>query len=142
VGEVRRTAPETLDLIREGVEAFNRRDLEGMLETMDPEIELVPLRGAIEGIAYHGHEGVRNYMKDMANDWQDSQIEIAALRELGDGRVLVDAQMRAHTLGTGVEVAATGAWLCDVSGDKVKRIRFYRDAESALEAAANREAGG
>jgi len=134
VGEARRTAPETLDLIREGVEAFNRRDLEGMIETMDPEIELVPLRGAIEGIAYHGHDGVRAYMRDMAADWQDSVIEIAGMRELGDGRILVDALMRAHTLGSGVEVAASGAWLCDVSGDKVKRIRFYLDAESALKA--------
>jgi hypothetical protein len=73
-------------------------------------------------------------MRDMAADWQDSEIEIAGMRELGDGRILVDALMRAHTLGSGVEVAASGAWLCDVSGDKVKRIRFYLDAESALEA--------
>jgi ketosteroid isomerase-like protein len=133
--EARRMASQTLDLMREGIEAFNRRDLEGMLATMDPEIELVPLRGAIEGVAYRGHDGVRDYMNDMAGDWQDSQIEIMEMRELGEGRVLVEALMRAHTLGSGVEVAAKGAWLCDVSGDKVKRIRFYRDPESALEAA-------
>jgi ketosteroid isomerase-like protein len=127
---------ENLDLIREGVEAFNLRDLDRMLASLDPEIELVPLRAVIDGVTYRGHAGVRAYLQDMADDWEDSEIEIAGMRDLGDGRVLIDARMRAHTRGSGIEVGASGAWLCDVSGEKVSRIRFYTDASSALEASA------
>ena len=126
---------ETLDLIRAGVEAFNRRDLEGMLQSLDPEVELEPLRAVLEGSVYRGHEGVREYLEDMKEDWEDFEIRIAELRELDDDHLLVDARMHARARTSGVEVDAAGAWLCEVHEGKITRIRFYKDTDAALEAA-------
>ena len=71
----------------------------------------------------------------MKGDWEDFNIEIAEMRALDDGHVVIDARMRAHTRGSGVEVDAAGAWLCDVRDEKVTRIQFYTDTDSAIDAA-------
>jgi ketosteroid isomerase-like protein len=128
--------PEILDLIRSGIAALNRGDLDGMLRPLDPEVELEPLRAVLEGNVYRGHAGLREWLDDMDEDWKDFAIEVIDLRELSDDHVLVEARIRARARASGVEVDALGAWLCDVRDEKVTRVRFYSDAKSAVEAAA------
>jgi hypothetical protein len=52
------------------VDAINRRDVEAVLRELDPGIEwhmaLQVLVGGEAGV-YHGHEGVREYFRDMAS---------------------------------------------------------------------------
>jgi ketosteroid isomerase-like protein len=126
---------ETLDLIRTGIAALNRGDIDGMLRPLDPEVELEPLRAVLEGNVYRGHEGLREWLQDMDEDWEAFRIEVVDLRALGEDHVLLEARIRAHARASGIEVSALGAWLCDVRDEKVTRVRFYSDAKSAVEAA-------
>jgi ketosteroid isomerase-like protein len=126
---------ETEDLIRTGIAAFNRRDAAGIVASLHPEVELEPLRAVLEGSVYRGHDGARQWLDDMAEDWSDFEVEVEGTRELSDTRVLVEARVRAHARVSGVEVSSPGAWLCDLRDGKVSRIRFFRDVESALEVA-------
>jgi hypothetical protein len=53
--------------MQRGTEAFNRRDVEGMIEELDPEIEWkdgfqVLLGG--EATTFHGHDGVRDLIRE------------------------------------------------------------------------------
>jgi hypothetical protein len=42
-------SPENVDLMREGIEAMNRGDIEGVLRRMDPNVRYEHRLGALEG---------------------------------------------------------------------------------------------
>jgi len=123
-----------LDPIREGVAALNRRDVEGMVATLHPEVQLEPLRAVLEGTVYEGHQGLRDWLEDMSEEWEEQSVDLIDLRELDSGEVLVEALLHVRYRGSGVEVDQPGVWLCELRDGLVSRIRFYRDVESAMEA--------
>jgi ketosteroid isomerase-like protein len=125
----------TRDLIATGVAAFNAGDIDGMLAPFHPEVEFQPLRAVLEGTIYRGHEGFRRWLEDMAEDWREFALETIDVSDLGGGRVLVHGRVRARGRASGVELEATGAWLCQMRDGLIARLRFYRDVESAREAA-------
>jgi ketosteroid isomerase-like protein len=129
---------ENLELIREGVAALNRRDTEGMLATLHPEVQLEPLRAVHDGTVYRGHHGLEEWLADMMEDWEYQRVELRDVRPLPSGQAMVEAVLHVRYRASGVEVAAPGAWLCDFRDGLVSRIRFYRDSETALEAAGER----
>ena len=125
-----------VDTIRAGLAALNRRDVDGMLATLQPDAELVPLRAVLEGIVYRGHEGLRRWLADMAEDWDDLRIDTDDVRALDDGRVLVLARFHARGKSSGVSLDQPAAWICELVEGKVARIRFFADADTALGTAA------
>jgi ketosteroid isomerase-like protein len=127
---------EDVDTIRAGLAALNRKDIDGMLETLQPDAELVPLRAVLEGTVYRGHEGLRQWLADMAEDWDDLRIDTDEVRALEAGRVLLLGRFHARGKSSGVVLDQPAAWICELTGGKVARIRFYADADAALEAAA------
>ena len=126
---------ETIDQIAAGVAAFNSGDIDGMLVPIHPEVEFEPLKAVLEGSVYRGHEGFRRWLEDMAEDWGEFTIDVIDIRPLDDDRVLVEARLHARSRASGVELEGAGAWLCDLRDGLIVRLRFYRDAETALEAA-------
>jgi ketosteroid isomerase-like protein len=123
-----------VETIREGLAALNRGDVDAMKAAVDPEVELVPLRAVLDGSTYHGHEGLRRWMDDMADDWTEYELMLHEVRELRPGRLLVRATMRLRGRSSGVAVDSPAAWLCDMRAAKIARIRFFADSESALAA--------
>ena len=126
----------TLDLIAEGVAAFNSGDIDGMLIPIHPEVEFQPLRAVLEGNVYHGHEGFRRWLEDMAEDWQEFDLDVIDVIDVAPNCVLVHGHVHARGRTSGVELDSTAAWLCELRGDLISRLRFYRDVETAREAAA------
>jgi ketosteroid isomerase-like protein len=126
---------ETEDLIRDGVAAFNTGDIDRMLAPIHPEIEFEPLKAVLEGSVYRGHAGFRQWLLDMAEDWEDFVIDVIEVRDLGGDRILVHARFHARARGSGVELDSPGAWLCEMRDGRIRRLRFYRDVEAALEGA-------
>ncbi len=135
-------APDNLELIREGVAALNRRDAAGMRATLHPEVELVPLRAVHDGTVYRGHQGFQQWFDDMTEEWEEQRVELQDVRALPSGQALVDAVLHVRYRGSGVEMDAPGAWLCDFRDGAVSRIRFYSDSESAIRAAGSPESTG
>lgn len=125
-----------VDTIRAGLAALNRRDVDGMLATLRPDAELVPLRAVLEGIVYRGHDGLRRWLADMAEDWDDLRIDTDDVQALDGGRVLVLARFHARGKSSGVRLDQPAAWICELEEGKVARIRFFADASAALSAAA------
>jgi len=123
-----------VETIQEAVAALNRGDVDGMAAALDPDVELVPLRAALDGSVYRGHEGLRRWMADMAEDWTEFEVALQEVRELGQGRVMIQATM--HLRGqSGVALDSPAAWLCDMRDGRIGRIRFYADSAAALAAA-------
>jgi ketosteroid isomerase-like protein len=122
---------ENVDIIRRAWEAYERRDVEAVLEVLDPDVELFPARAVLEGMPYCGHEGFKKFLEDMMEDWEEFETKAEEFRQLDDGRVLVVGRFSA-TGKSGVELDAPAAWTCEVEGGKIVRVRFYPSAESAI----------
>ena len=128
-------AQDGLDLIRGGVAALNRRDIDGMLATLHPDVLLEPLRAVHDGTVYKGHQGLRDWLTDMEEDWEYQRVEVVELHAPQPDRIVLEAVLHVRYRVSGVEVAAPGAWLCRLRDGAITRITFFGDVEGALEAA-------
>ena len=128
-------AQSDVETIRSGLAALNRRDIDGMLATLRVDVELVPLRAVLDGTVYTGHDGLRHWLTDMTEDWEEFRIDVHDVRDLEDGRILVLARFQARGRTSGVRVDWPAAWICRMAQGKVAHVQFYADAETALAAA-------
>src|SRR5918998_1273028 len=93
---------ENVEIVRAAYEAFNARDVDWLVRLAAEDCEWQPLRAQLEGIAYRGHEGVRQFVADMDEDWETFRIDPL---EFHDRQELVAVVGRVSALGhSGVEV--------------------------------------
>jgi ketosteroid isomerase-like protein len=71
----------------------------------------------------------------MADDWEDFDLELLEVRELGPDSVLVEGRLHARARASGIEMEGPGVWLCDLRDGLIVGLRFYKDTAAALEAA-------
>ncbi len=73
---------DNLELHRRVVEAFNERDVEGIVALSDPQIEL---RSAVTASVYEGHKGVRRWHRELEEAFGGQVwIEPEAYFDLGE----------------------------------------------------------
>ena len=87
-------------MVESAYDALNRRDLEAFVALSDPEVEVVSLIAESEGGTYRGHEGVREWWRDVAGSLGGIQFEAEEIRELDDETLLV----RVRTAGEVADV--------------------------------------
>jgi ketosteroid isomerase-like protein len=117
--------------------AFAERDVERVLELIDPEVEFTPMTNDFAGRTepYRGHEGIREYFRDVSLVWDDLRLTPRHYRQVGDS-VLVTGRVNARSAARIVD-GSTG-WLWRVRDGRVVYGRVY---PSAGEAEAAAEAG-
>jgi uncharacterized protein len=121
--------------VRRMSQAFNHRDLDALLELIDPEVEWIPIMAALEGHVYRGHDGVRQWVEDLATDWEFFETDQEEFREMGD-RVLIFGRWRARARNSGIELEGQPAsWLVDLRDGRVTRLQTFTDRREAIEAA-------
>jgi ketosteroid isomerase-like protein len=134
---------ENVEIARRAFEAFNRTFTEGApdyWELLDPEVEWIPTSTLLEGTRYHGHDGVRQWMEDMKQDWTTFEVRPERFQDLGDDRVLILGTWRAQGRGGGVLLEFQQAtWLHQFRKGKIVRLQTFTDRKEALEAAGLRE---
>jgi SnoaL-like domain len=84
--------PETL--VSLWFEAFNARDLDGVLAPLDREVDLYPLK--LRGLAgsYRGHGGVQDWLADLEREDHDYQIDLGDVCSMIDGQVVALGSLR------------------------------------------------
>jgi uncharacterized protein len=113
------------------IDAFNHRDLEGMLERIHPDVELIPLRALMEGGGYRGHEGVRRWVRDAEDEIEGMLVRTDELRGTGDVVVVLGA-IHGRLRASGIELDMPAAWLVRLEAGKVRYLRAYSDPSEAL----------
>jgi uncharacterized protein len=136
------TGPETgnAELVRRGYEAFNRGDLDAVLELMDPEVELRVLDDSPMAEAFHGHEGFRALVaenNDMFETYRNTPEEIV---EPADDAIVVVVRSAARGRLSGAEVSGQIAHLWTIRDQKVTRLQVFATRDAALRAAAETRA--
>ena len=130
---------ENVDIVRRGFEAYSRRDVDGFLSHLDSEFELhSAIVGGAEGKVYRGHDGVRKWLADSDESFDDLTIEPTEFRDLGE-RVLVFGRIRTRGRESGVELDSPTGWVSTVRGGKLVKAEGFLSRDAALEAAGLRE---
>jgi ketosteroid isomerase-like protein len=114
--------------------AFAERDVERVLELIHPEFEFTTVTSDYAGRAepYRGHEGMREYFRDIALVWDDLRLTPREFREVGDS-ILVTGRVNARSPARIVD-GSTG-WVWRVRDGRVIYGRVYASAADAEEAA-------
>lgn len=126
-------ASANVEIIRRGLDAYNRGDVEAVLETADPDIEFVPLRSLVVGGSYRGHDGIRRFFEDLDEEWENRVIGNEEFRER-ENSVLLLGEFEARGRASGMQVLAPVAWLFELRSGKVVRMRAYSSQDEALQA--------
>ena len=122
---------ENVELARNAVAAFNRRDVPALVELTTDDFKWVTWTGTVESTVYDGAEGLAVYFQD-ADIWKVLDLDAQEFRDLGD-KVLVVGMFHARGGGSGAEVRAPYYSAFFVSEGKLARVLSFRTEAEALE---------
>lgn len=124
---------DNVDRFVEGIEAFNRGDLDVMSQGWDPEIHFEHRLADLEG-TFVGTDAVMGWFADALEMFDIPRIVCADVRDLGD-RVLALGTFRATGKESGAETELPFTVLATFSDGLVTHFVDYADKEKALRAA-------
>jgi ketosteroid isomerase-like protein len=116
-------------------EAFNERDVEAVVRLFSSDCLWIPAMEAdAEGDrTYHGHAGLRQYYRDLAEFSERSRVEWDQVRDLGD-QVLALGQFEMR-FTSGVELDWEAACLFTWRDQKCLEARTWRSRAEGIAAA-------
>jgi ketosteroid isomerase-like protein len=124
---------ENIELVRRSIQRWSDGDLEGFIETVDPEVEW-RTSGLYPGVdaVYRGHNGFRKFWRDFHEMWETITMEMREVFAVGD-RVAFSF----HFAATGRDGLRTGrdqASLGTIRNGLLHRIQNYATWDEALQA--------
>jgi ketosteroid isomerase-like protein len=128
-------ASRNVEIVQQFMAAFERRDVEGFIAVCSREIVFEPQTAQIAaaGEPYRGHAGIRRYMEDVGQIWQELRPVPDVYHELENGVVV--ATGRVYAWGAGRVIDSPAGWLWRVQDDLIVYGRTFGSATGALEAA-------
>ena len=129
---------DSAELAEAAFAALARRDFDGFLDLMDPDVEFTSLIQESEARLYCGHAGVRQFLDEMLSVFPDWTPEVESTEVFGD-TVLVKVRFLGTGSGSGMSIEQVGWQVARGRGGKVLGWRVYRTEEEAR--AALSEAG-
>ena len=132
------TLQENAEIVRAWMDAFNRGGIEETFRYLDPEIEWTTTSTYLEAGTYHGHDGVREWMRKAFAGWESLRLEPERFIDAAQ-QVVVPMRITARDKRTGAPTAFTFTTLAELRRGMIIRIRNYTNQAEALEAAGLRE---
>jgi ketosteroid isomerase-like protein len=122
-----------MDVVKAVFLAFSERDVEGVIAHAHPDIEFSAVTGGHAGRTepYRGHDGLRQYFRDVAEVWEDLRIVPGEFRRSGD-TILVTGRVSARSPAR--IVAGSTGWLWRLRDGLVVHARVYPSAADAMAA--------
>jgi ketosteroid isomerase-like protein len=131
---------ERVEVVRELIDEWNRGEVDGLLARATEDFEWHPkLVESVEGGAFRGHDGMREFLRDWASTWEKWDLEAEELRDLGD-QVLALTRVHAKGRGSGLEFDQPIAQLFEFRGNRVCRGETFLDQDEAAATAERRRA--
>jgi len=122
------------DLVRELLDSLNRRDLDGVVATLHPDVEWFDQAAIPTEEPHRGTVAVRAHFQTWLDSWEELSYEIEELIEDGDQIVLM-LNRRARPTAGGDEVADRAAYVVAIQGDKIGSFAGYSTRDAAIEGA-------
>jgi len=128
---------ENVETFKRGAEAYNRRDVDALLKTLDPEVEwhsalLIPFGG--EATVSRGHDGVRDLLVEVDEALAEIHLDYSEIRDLGE-RIVGIGRIRTRGKQSGAVTEMPFGTVTDMKKGMAIRIWTFLDPQEALEAA-------
>jgi ketosteroid isomerase-like protein len=123
---------ENVEIVREGFEAFERGELDVMLDLFTDDV--TTYRADPDGATYQGKAGFLDATSDWTEDFSEWRVLPQDFVDLGD-RVLVRVRQMAEGKSSGARVEEDFWFLFEISATKVSKLSFYSRRADALQAA-------
>jgi len=119
--------------------AIRSGDLDGYFqEYMHPEIEWVPMEGALDVDVSVGHEAVKARLMTMLEIMRKPEIEAQEIIDAGE-KLFIAIRIAGRGRGSGIDMEASWFHVLTARDDKLVRIEWYASRAEALEATGLRE---
>jgi len=110
------------------IDAFNRRDVDGLLALADADIEFHPTTLVRGRRVYHGHDGLRRWMSELRSSGLEHRVRVLHVRVLDDASFLLVSEV----LG-GNNAATPSAMIARLTEHgKIAEARAYLSDEQLL----------
>jgi ketosteroid isomerase-like protein len=124
-----------VQLLRNGLEAFSRGDLDASLETMHPEIEWhvafrlpdLPLPKEV----YRGREEVKALWIQFRSAWDEMTVSVEEILHVDEERVIARARFLGRGAGSGIEIDRVVFYAFRIRDDQLVYCRALDDEASA-----------
>jgi len=127
-------ASRNVELVRRAFARWNAGDHEAPLDEIHPDAEVrTVIGGAFSGEPFRGHEGVREWLIGLDENFDRWEIAIGRILEHGDVVVLL-GDIRARGRGSGVELDQAVGWMIRFRDGKFSRMQPFFTHEEALAA--------
>jgi ketosteroid isomerase-like protein len=131
---------ENIEIVRRATDAYNRGDVEGLLEDWVPDavLDWSNARSFDAGV-YRGRDEIRAFVQSFLAAWDEVRIEIVdGPVEVEEGLLITEnvTYLRGRD---GIEVQARSAWLTTIRDGEQTSLTLYQTKQEALEAARLRE---
>jgi ketosteroid isomerase-like protein len=124
---------ENVEIVRQAIDAYGRRDVEAMrlLNSPDVVLDWSASRGWLAGV-YRGWDEVMRFYADYYDAFEEITFEVESYMPVGN---LVVVPNVAHQRGRdGIEVSARAAFVFTLHDGKITRLCLYQELPEALKA--------
>jgi ketosteroid isomerase-like protein len=119
------------DLVLASIDAYNRGDLEAVLELVTEDMDLRPPSHLVDGVVFRGHAGVRSWAARAADLWSAADTKAELIAESGDRLVIaIDYDLVARD--SGVPVTQRAFTLYEIRDGKIAASIAYPSQREAL----------
>jgi ketosteroid isomerase-like protein len=125
---------ENVEIVRRSLDAFNRGDVEGMLEDVHPEVETIDDPRVPGQKTIRGQTETKRYFESLSRYWESVRIVPERLVDLGDD-VLVLGRMTTRTRRGGPDIERALDQIVTLRDRRIIRNRVFSSRDEALEAA-------
>jgi uncharacterized protein len=120
-----------VEALRAGYEALNVRDLDKVLELMDPELEWSEAELSPEAGTHRGRDGFERFLRSWLESFDDFRVEPEEIVEHGDRLIAVIRQTgRGAASGIAVDVRVVHVWT--IRDGTAVQWQSFPDREAAM----------
>jgi ketosteroid isomerase-like protein len=121
-----------VELVRQIVDATNRRDADAFVAALDPDVEWEDdLFGTGGARTYRGAAGVREWLAQVWEPWESLHMEAVEITPAGDDLLLIGFELTASGRESGVETNARFWTVSRLADGKVRTRKTFLDRAEA-----------
>ena len=135
-------ADENLAVVRAGLDAYQRGDMEAFLEFLDPDIEIYSAPDLPNPVEAVGRDAWLRWIGDWLEAWESFEVEAEGMEPYGERHVITAMRQRGVGTGSGVPVDLKVFYMFEIRDGVAVRYRLYGQREEALAAARQGESSG